>query len=48
MKNQKSKMEVIITFLTILEMMKTGKVEIEQEELFSDIIITSKQSEELT
>lgn len=48
LKNQKSKMEVIITFLTILEMMKTGKVEIEQEELFSDIIITSKQSEELT
>lgn len=46
LKNQKSKMQVIITFLTILEMMKTGKIEVEQEEIFSDILITSKQSEE--
>lgn len=46
LKNQKSKMQVIITFLTILEMMKTGKIEIEQEEIFSDIVITAKQSEE--
>ncbi|MDO5540891.1 MAG: segregation/condensation protein A [Eubacteriales bacterium] len=46
LKNQKSKMQVIITFLTILEMMKTGKIEVEQEEIFSDILITAKQSEE--
>ncbi|MDO4345239.1 MAG: segregation/condensation protein A [Eubacteriales bacterium] len=39
---RKGRMQVIITFLTILEMMKTGKIEIEQQELFSDILITAK------
>ena len=43
---QKSKMRVVITFLTILEMMKTGKIEVEQDEIFGDILITAKQSEE--
>ena len=46
LKSRKNKMQVIITFLTILEMIKTGKIEVEQEEIFSDILITSKQSEE--
>lgn len=40
--NRKSKMQVIITFLTILEMMKTGKIEIEQDDIFADILITAK------
>lgn len=31
---------VIVTFLGILEMMKTGKVTIEQDNLFDDILIT--------
>lgn len=43
---QKGKMRVIITFLTILELMKTGKIEVEQEENFAEIVITAKQSEE--
>ena len=43
---QKSKMQVVITFLTILEMMKTGKIEVEQDEIFGEILITAKQSEE--
>ena len=39
---QKSKMKIIITFLTILEMMKTGKIEVEQDEIFAEIMITAK------
>lgn len=41
LEKQSSKMEVIVTFLIILEMMKTGKISISQEELFKDIMITS-------
>ena len=36
-----SKMEIVITFLTILELMKIGQITISQEALFDDIIITS-------
>ncbi len=43
---QRSKMRIAITFLTILEMMKTGKIEVEQDEIFGEILITAKQSEE--
>ena len=43
---QKSKMRIAITFLTILEMMKTGKIEVVQDEIFGEILITVKQSEE--
>ena len=43
---QKSKLRIAITFLTILEMMKTGKIEVEQDEIFGEIQITVKQSEE--
>lgn len=38
---QSSKMEIIVTFLVILEMMKIGKINISQDEIFDDIIITS-------
>ena len=39
---QSSKMEVIVTFLAILEMMKVGKIYISQEHTFDDIKIESK------
>jgi len=41
LEKQGSKSELIVTFLVILEMIKIGKVTIEQEETFSDIIITN-------
>lgn len=37
---QHSKMEIIVTFCGILELIKIGRVSIEQENLFDDIIIT--------
>lgn len=39
---QSSKVEVIVTFLAILELMKTGKILISQEHIFDDIQIDSK------
>lgn len=44
MEKQKSKMEVIVTFLVILELMKLGRIFIVQENTFDDIIITSKEA----
>ena len=41
LEKQGSKMEVIVTFMAVLEMMKQGIISIEQEETFADIIITS-------
>lgn len=38
---QTSKTQVIVTFLAILEMMKTGAIKIEQEHTFGEILITS-------
>jgi segregation and condensation protein A len=37
---QHTKMEVIVTFLGILELIKIGRINIEQEGIFDDIIIT--------
>ncbi len=37
-----SKVEVIVTFLAILELMKTGKITISQEHIFDDIKIESQ------
>lgn len=39
---QPTKMEIVVTFLVILEMMKIGKIKIFQNELFDDIMITSQ------
>ena len=39
---QSTKMEIIVTFLSILELMKTGKILISQEHIFDDIYIESK------
>ena len=44
LEKQNSKMEIIVTFLVILELMKLGKIGIEQENIFDDIIITSKEA----
>ena len=41
-----SKMEVIVTFLVILEMIKGGKVNVLQENRQDDILITSKEADE--
>lgn len=41
LEKQRSKMEVIVTFLIILELMKVGKIHISQENIFDDILITS-------
>ncbi len=42
LQKQGSKMEVIVTFMLILEMMKTGKITIRQDHLFDDILIDAK------
>ena len=41
---QASKVEVIVTFLAILELMKVGKIFISQEHTFDDIKIESKMA----
>lgn len=43
LEKQNSKMEVIVTFLIVLEMMKIGKITIEQEDLFGEIRIVVKE-----
>ena len=45
LEKQTSKMEVIVTFLVILEMMKTGVIRIKQDQIFDDIIITYVKKE---
>lgn len=42
LEKQGSKMEVIVTFLAILELMKIGKITIYQEKTFDTILIESK------
>lgn len=42
LEKQKNKMEVIVTFLILLEMIKVGSVDVEQDEVFGDISITYK------
>ncbi len=39
-----SREEVIVTFLVLLELMRTGKVTVEQDGLFTDIQITSQET----
>lgn len=41
LEGQKSKMQVVVTFLAILELMKTGKILIHQKTTFGEIMITS-------
>jgi len=46
LEKQGSKMEIIVTFLVILEMMKIGRITIVQENIFDDIMITSNEVQE--
>ncbi|MCR5674039.1 MAG: segregation/condensation protein A [Lachnospiraceae bacterium] len=41
LEEQPTKMEIVVTFLIMLEMMKVGKIRIVQDNLFDDIMITS-------
>ena len=41
LEHQSTKTQIVVTFLAILEMMKTGKIKVIQEQSFDDIIITS-------
>ena len=41
-KEQKGKIQMIVTFLAILELMKTGELLVVQEQLFDDMLITSQ------
>ncbi len=48
LEKEHSRMEIIVTFLLVLEMMKLGKIVIEQEELFDDIRIQVKEEPVIT
>lgn len=43
LEQQKNKMEIIVTFLIILELMKMGKIQIHQEDTYSEIYIVSNE-----
>ncbi len=45
LEKQKSKMNVIVTFLVILELMKSGKITIVQENIFDDIMIEAVEGQ---
>ena len=45
LEKQCSKVQLVVTFLAILELMKTGKIAIRQEHLFEDIQIESRIDE---
>ena len=42
MEGQKSKVQMIVTFLAILELMKTGELTVVQEHAFDDMLITAQ------
>ena len=44
LEKQHSKTEIIVTFLVVLEEIKLGEIEIEQESTFGDIMITSRKA----
>ncbi len=46
LEKQNSKVEVIVTFLVVLELMKVGAVDIKQEETFGEIEITGREMDE--
>lgn len=45
LEEQTSKMEIIVSFLCVLELMKTGVIRIAQEYIFDDILITYVEPE---
>lgn len=40
---KKSRLHVIVTFLAVLELMKTGRLTVQQEETFGEILIEAKE-----
>ena len=44
LEEQASKTEIVVTFLVMLEEIKLGEIEIEQDTTFGDIIITSRKA----
>ncbi len=44
LESQSSRMEIIVSFLAVLELMKMGKITITQENLFDDIAIEAKEA----
>lgn len=46
LEKQHSRMEVIVTFLVVLEMMKIGKLTVEQESIDDEITVISKETGE--
>lgn len=46
LEGQSTKMEIVVTFMVVLEMMKAGRVQILQEETFGEIYITVVDEEE--
>ena len=44
LEKQSSKLQIVVTFLAILELMKTGAIGISQTELFDDILIEVKEA----
>ena len=48
LEKQHSKMEVIVTFLVVLELMKVGQIIIEQDNLFDDILIKRTSDDEIS
>lgn len=44
LEKQHSRMEVIVTFLVVLELMKTGKLTVEQEAIDDEITVISKEA----
>ena len=45
LEKQHSKMEIIVTFLVVLELMKVGQISIEQDNIFDDIRIVRTSSD---
>lgn len=41
--SKKSKLHVIVTFLAVLELMKVGRITVQQEETFGEILIEAKE-----
>ena len=42
---KKDKMEVVVSFLAILELMKVGKIHLTQDKLFDDMMIETLEPE---
>ncbi len=45
LEGQEGKMHMVVTFLAVLQLIKTGKISISQNEIFGDIIIDSLEEE---